>query len=85
MKVDHVVYSDDNIFPHTRNCLTNMIFFMLYAVHTRRGNCKGGSRCVRRAIQIVDTLFFKGDFSKIESRIQSSFNTEHRSLTLAFL
>ncbi len=26
LKVGCVVYSDDNLFPHTRNCLTNMIF-----------------------------------------------------------
>lgn len=26
LKIDHVVYSDDNLFSYTRNCLTNMIF-----------------------------------------------------------
>ncbi len=35
LKMDHVVYSDDNLFSHTRNCLTNMISFMLCAIYTR--------------------------------------------------
>lgn len=46
LKIDCVVYSDDNLFPHTRNCLTNVIFWLHALCHLHALQSKTSSQCI---------------------------------------
>lgn len=44
LEMDHVVYSDDNLFSLTRNWLADTIFFVLCATYTE--NFYSNSQCI---------------------------------------
>lgn len=70
LKIDCVVYSDDNLFPHTRNCLTNVIFWLHALCHLHALQSKMSSQCLRFSLfqsilgpcTFYTHLFFAGRF-----------------------